>query len=77
MKFSEIKTMSQLEEAQRQVKRRVKKKGEAVKDSFRDMKESYSPGNMLLSGLRSVSSYVPVDQVLLTTVRRLKSKLSK
>ena len=77
MKYSEIKTMSQLEEAQRQVKRRVKKKGEAVKDSFRDMKESYSPGNMLLSGLRSVSSYVPVDQFLLTTVRRLKKSLSK
>lgn len=77
MKYSEIKTMSQLEEAQRQVKRRVKKKGEAVKDSFRDMKESYSPGNMLLSGLRSISSYVPVDQFLLTTVRRLKKSLSK
>lgn len=77
MKYSEIKTMSQLEEAQRQVKRRVKKKGEAVKDSFRDMKESYSPGNMLLFGLRSVSSYVPVDQFLLTTVRRLKKSLSK
>lgn len=77
MKFSEIKTMGQLEEAQRQIKKRVKNKGEAVKDSFRDMKESYSPGNMLLSGLRSVSSYVPVDQFLLTTVRRLKRSLSK
>ncbi len=77
MKYSEIKTMSELEEAQKQVKRRIRNKGEAVKDSFYEMRESYSPGNMLLSGLRAVSSYIPVDNLLLTTVRRLKRRLSR
>lgn len=77
MKYCDIKTMTQLEEARKQVKKRVKNVGEDIKDSFQDMKESYSPGNMLLSGLRSVSSFIPVDQFLLTTVRRLKSRLSR
>lgn len=69
--------MSELEEAQKQVKRSIRNKGEAVKDSFYEMRESYSPGNMLLAGLRSVSSYIPVDQLLLTTVRRLRRRLSR
>ena len=77
MKYNEIKTMSELEAAQKQVKRKIKSKGEAVKDSFYDMRQAYSPGNMLLSGLRSVSAYVPVDSLLLTTVRRLKRRLSR
>jgi len=77
MKYSEIKTMDQLEEAQKQVKRRVNKKEVAVKDSFYGVRESYSPGNMLLSGLKSVSSYIPIDQLLLSTVRLLKRRFLK
>ncbi|MBQ8060533.1 MAG: hypothetical protein IJ205_01115 [Bacteroidales bacterium] len=77
MKYSDIKTMDQLEAAQQKVKSRLESKGVEVKESFYDMRESYSPGNMLMSGLKSVSSYIPVDQLLLTTVRRLKHKILK
>ncbi len=77
MKYSDIKTMDQLEKAQKQVKSRLESKSVEVKESFYDMRESYSPGNMLMSGLKSVSAYIPVDQFLLTTVRRLKRRILK
>ena len=71
MKYSEIKTMGQLEKAQEQVK------GDDVRASFYDIKETYSPSHLMMSGLKSFSSYIPVDQLLLTTVRRLKRRLLK
>ena len=77
MKYSDIKTMDQLEKAQKQVKSRLESKSVEVKEAFYDMRESYSPGNMLMSGLKSVSAYIPVDQLLLTTVRRLKRRILK
>ena len=77
MKYSEIKTMEQLEKAQKQVKKRLGSKGDEVLESFYDMKESYTPSHLMVSGLKSFSSYIPVDQLLLTTVRRLKKRLLK
>ena len=77
MKYRDIKTMDQLEEAEKLVKERIASQEGAVKSSFADLKESYTPSNMLLSGLRSISSYIPIDQLLLSTVRLFKRKLLK
>ena len=77
MKYSEIKTMDQLEKAQKQVKAKIGKKGDDVRDAVYGIKETYSPSHMMLSGLKSVSSYIPIDQLLLTTVRRFKRRLLK
>ena len=77
MKYSEIKTMGQLEKAQEQVKAKIGNKGDDVRTSFYDIKETYSPSHLMMSGLKSFSSYIPVDQLLLTTVRRLKRRLLK
>ena len=77
MKYSEIKTLDELELAQKQVKKNLDSKGKAVQHSFADMKESYSPGNLLLSGLKSVSSYIPIDHLILSTVRTIKRRLLK
>ena len=77
MKYSEIKTMDELERARKQVKVRLDRKGEEVVDSLYGIKETYSPTHLLTSGLKSVSEYVPVDQLLLTTIRRIKRKLLK
>ena len=77
MKYNEIKTMEQLEKAQKQVKKKLGSKGDEVRASFYDMKESYTPSHLMISGLKSFSSYIPVDQLLLTTVRRLRRRLLK
>jgi len=75
MKFSEIKTMKDLESAQRSVRRRIDLKGENVRTSLYDVKEAYTPSNLLFSGLRSVSSFLPVDSILLSLISGLKRKL--
>ena len=77
MKYSEIKTMDQLEKARKKVRQQIGRKGEEVKDALYDVRESYSPSHVMMSGLKSVSSYIPVDQLLLTTIRRLKRHLLK
>ena len=77
MKYSEIKTMDQLEKARKQVRKKIGSKGDDVRASFYDMKESYTPSHLMISGLKSFSSYIPVDQLLLTTVRRLRRRLLK
>jgi len=77
MKYCEIKTLDQLEKARKQVKRKIGRKGDDVKESFNDMKDSYSLYRMMVTGLKSISSYVPVDQLLLTTVRRIKRRIAK
>lgn len=77
MNYNEIKTMEQLEKARKQVKARIGTKGDQVRDSFYGVKESYSPSHLMVSGLKSVSSYIPIDQLLLTTVRRIKRLLLK
>lgn len=77
MKYSEIKTMEQLEKARKQVRKKIGSKGDDVRASFYDMKESYTPSHLMISGLKSFSSYIPVDQLLLTTVRRLRRRLLK
>ena len=40
MKYSEIKTMDQLEKARKQVRKKIGRKGDEVKDSFHGLKES-------------------------------------
>ena len=77
MKYSEIKTMDQLEKARKQVRKKIGSKGDDVRASFYDMKESYTPSHLMISGLKSFSSYIPVDQLLLTTVRHLRRRLLK
>ena len=77
MKYCEIKTLDQLEKARKQVKRKIGRKGDDVKESFNDLKDSYSLYRMMVTGLKSISSYVPVDQLLLTTVRRIKRRIAK
>ena len=77
MKYSEIKTLDQLEKAQKKVRSRIKSKGDDVVDSFHGVKDAYTPSHLLVAGLKSVSEYIPIDQLLLTTVRRAKKRLLK
>ena len=42
MKYSEIKTMDQLEKARKKVRQQIGRKGEEVKDALYDVRESYS-----------------------------------
>lgn len=76
MKYSEIKTMEDLERAQRSVRAGLDAKKEAVRCSVMGVRESYSPSNIMMSGLRAVSSVIPVDRLLLLAVEAVRKKFS-
>lgn len=76
MKYSEIKTMEDLERAQRSVRAGLDAKKEAVRCSVMGVRESYSPSNIMMSGLRAVSSVIPVDRILLVAVEAVRKKFS-
>lgn len=77
MKYSEIKTLGELEAARRESRERIERKKLAVRESLLDVKESYTPTNMIFSGLRNLSAFLPVEQMLLVAVRVLKRRLFK
>ena len=77
MKYSEIKTMDDLQRAQKYVRSRLDVKKDSVRDSVYGLREAYSPSNMIVSGLRSVSSMVPFEKLLLLAVRSLKNHFLK
>lgn len=75
MRYSEIKTMDELESARNDVRERLSRRELAVRESLLDVKESFTPSNLLLSGLRNLSAFLPVEKMLLVAVRALKRKL--
>ncbi|MCQ2162750.1 MAG: hypothetical protein MJY86_05680 [Bacteroidales bacterium] len=76
MKYSEIKTMEDLERAQRSVRAGLDAKKEAVRCSVMGVRESYSPSNIMMSGLRAVSSVIPVDRILLVAVEAIRKRFT-
>ena len=68
--------MEDLERAQRFVRAGLDAKKEAVRCSVMGVKESYAPSNIMMSGLRAVSSVIPVDRLLLLAVEAVRKKFS-
>lgn len=77
MKYSEIKTMGELEAARRDARERIERKELAVRGSLLDVKESFTPSNLFFSGLRNLSAFLPVEKMLLVAVKVLKRRLFK
>lgn len=77
MKYSEIKTLGELETARRDARERIGRKELAVRESFLDVKEAYTPSNLIFSGLRNLSTFIPVEKMLLVVVKVLKRRLFK
>lgn len=77
MRYSEIKTMDGLESAQKDVRERLRRRELAVRESLLDVKDAFTPSNMLFSSLRGLSAFVPVEKLLLLAIRIFKRKLFK
>ncbi len=77
MRYSEIKTMDELESAQKDVRERLDRRAFLMRESLSDVKEAFTPSNMLFSTLRGLSAFVPVEKMLLVAVRLFKRKLFK
>ena len=69
--------MDELESAQKDVRERLVRRKFLLKDSLLNVKESFTPTNLLYSGLRGLSAFVPVEKLLLAAVRIFKRNLFK
>lgn len=77
MRYSEIKTMDELESAQKDVRERLVRREFLMRESLSDVKDAFTPFNMLFSSLRGLSAFVPVEKLLLLAIRIFKRKLFK
>lgn len=77
MRYSEIKTMGELEAARKDVRERLIRRELAVRESILDVKEALTPSNLFFSGMRSLSAFLPVEKMILVAVRALKRRLFK
>ena len=77
MRYSEIKTMDELESAQKDVRERLVRREFLMRESLSDVKDAFTPSNMLFSSLRGLSAFVPVEKSLLPAIRIFKRKLFK
>ena len=75
MRYSEIKTMDELESAQKDVRERLIRREFLMRESLSEVKDAFTPSNMLFSSLRGLSAFVPVEKLLLLAVRIFKRKL--
>ena len=67
--------MDELESAQKDVRERLNRREFLMRESLSDVKDAFTPSNMLFSGLRGLSAFVPVEKMLLVAVRLFKRKL--
>lgn len=75
MRYSEIKTMDELESAQKDVRERLVRREFLMSESLSDVKDAFTPSNMLFSSLRGLSAFVPVEKLLLLAIRIFKHRL--
>jgi hypothetical protein len=75
--YSRITNLAELDEAQRNLKAAIERKGESVMESYNALKAYYSPMNLVASGVRSISSVIPFDRMLLFVIARLKAALKR
>ena len=69
--------MDELESAQRNVRERLNRRKLAMCESLLDAREAFTPSNLLLSGLRGLSAFLPVEKLLLVAIRIFKRRIFK
>jgi len=75
--YHKINSIEDLQKAQKSIRSQLNAKGSQVSNRFNGLKEYYTPVNLFASGLRSVSRSVPLDEMLLNWVIKLKQRLIK
>lgn len=74
MRYSDIKDIEGLDEARRQLSRKVDAKGKEVLKRYDDLREAYSPIGLMAAGIRSISGSIPFDKLILYGLRLIRRK---
>lgn len=72
MKYSDIRDLDSLNKALKSVSEDVRMRGRNVVSSWEEAKEAYSPVNLLAAGIKSASSSIPLDKIVIFAVRLLR-----
>ena len=75
--YRNIRNVSDIDRERETIRTRLSLEGDKVTSSFMSLKEDLTPVNLFSEGVKSVSSIVPLDRLVLCVVRFLKKKLSK
>ena len=75
MKYSDIRTMEELDAARRKLSSKVDAKGQEVLARWEDTREAYSPAGLFAAGLKHISGRIPFDRIILYGIRALKRRL--
>lgn len=83
-KYSSIKSIAQLEVARKALKKEIVAKQVDIYLDIQDIKDSFTPSRLILTGVTSVAPNLllrnvawPVRKLFLAAVRKVKSKLIK
>ena len=75
MKYTDIKTLAELDSAIRAAKGKAEAKAAMVNELWAEAREAYSGTNLIASGLRGASGIIPFDRIALWGIRALRRKL--
>ncbi len=72
MKYKDVQDLESLNKALKSVSEDVRMRGYKVVSSWEVAKDAYSPVNLLAAGIKSASSSIPLDKIVLFGVRLIR-----
>ena len=75
MKYSDIKNIDGLETAISRTRSRLMSKQKEITSRYGKAKEAYSPSSIIASGIRSISTFIPIDKLAIALIEKIKTKL--
>ena len=75
MKYSDIKNIDGLETAIYRTRSRLMSKQKEITSRYGKAKEAYSPSGIIASGIRSISTFIPIDKLAIALIEKIKTKL--
>jgi hypothetical protein len=75
--YKNIRTLSDIDRERETLRTRLSVKESHLSSSFMTVKEGFTPTALFAEGVRSVSSVIPLDRIVLAAVRFLKRRLSR
>ena len=75
MKYSDIKNIDGLETAISRTRSRLMSKQKEITSRYGKAKEAYSTSGIIASGIRSISTFIPIDKLAIALIEKIKTKL--
>lgn len=75
--YKNLKNLSDIDRERAALRMSLSLKEKRLSSGFIALKEDFTPVNLFAEGVKSVSSYIPLDRIVLFIVRLLKKKLTR